>query len=70
MTRAVPYFGLKPEDFPLTIEGLSPDGIVVWRKNVAGPMAIYVPPLAKRHGCPIFIRVTYSDGRTEMHGPP
>lgn len=54
--------------FPFVVEARVADGTVVWRLEVPGPGGIYVPPLRSRHG-PVWIRVTYADGRVDETAP-
>jgi len=56
-----------PESYPLLIEALHPDTRqVVWSLKVEQPAngdtRIYIPPLARRFGHPVKIRITFADG--------
>lgn len=61
---------LPPEAFPLHIEALLPNGVLVWSVRVPGPAHINVPPLKQRYGQPISLRITYGDGSVDFHEPP
>lgn len=66
-----------PEDFPITISCFRTDNDeLVWKRTVTieeirehGPKAIFMPPLVKEHGVPIWTRVEFGDGTTSEHRP-
>jgi len=58
------------EEYPFTVEGLLPNGEVVWRAVVKGPQRLYVPPLARIYRQPITIRTRWADGTVDVEKPP
>jgi hypothetical protein len=54
------------EAYPFTIVAFRSDnGAEVWRREVIGPGAVYMPPLAKQAGCRVVIEVRWPDGRVD-----
>lgn len=62
------YHNLEAKDFPFLVEARTAIGVVVWSKQIDGPGEIFVPPLRRKHG-PVWIRVTFPDGRVEESPP-
>ena len=70
-----PVYRFDQADFPLVIEGLHPDTrAVVWSLTIEAPVnadvPIYIPPLARRLGHPITIRMTWANGEVKEMEPP
>jgi hypothetical protein len=56
------FHDLPPEAYPFTMIALTVAGDrEVWRAEVDGPCAIYVPPLAEKFG-EVRIRIEWGDG--------
>lgn len=74
MGQAVDYRDLPPELFPVTIRAFRTDtDDEVWVRSFDAPSkgtrrALYVPALARIHGCPIRIRVEYGNGEVAEAG--
>lgn len=67
------FINLPPEMFPVRLEAFRADTKeIVWFATVDQPKGdalspLYIPPLAKIHGCRIGIRIKYADGVTTEH---
>jgi hypothetical protein len=57
------YHNLPASSFPFTVEGVLPEGDVIWRHTVHAGEAVHVPPFARRFGRPVMIRSIWPDGR-------
>jgi hypothetical protein len=72
MTTQLRHAGnLEPEDLPVTISAYRTDtDEEVWREVITQPTALYVPPLARIHGCPIKVVVEFANGAVteSIHG--
>lgn len=62
MSRQYEFVDLPDEAYPLTMIAFSASGEEVWRAEVDGPAAIYVPPLAEKYGR-VSIRIEWGDGQ-------
>lgn len=64
-------FDFQPEKYPILMEALNPETLeVVWSLKVEKPEGdsvalVPIPPLAKKLGYRVEIRITYADGQVE-----
>ena len=74
-TLPTAHLNLTPQSFPVVIEALHPvTRKVVWTTTLDKPndgafVRVYVPPLAKRLGHPVAVRVRFADGREDTREP-
>jgi len=69
MNQSQPVYRFPLDAYPIVIEALHPKTrVVVWSLTIPAPVgdeAVYIPPLARRFGHPVAIRMTWANGEVQ-----